>query len=435
MSTNIYTKLEVDALIQQALEDVEGGVTPTTLSDNPALNDNTIAASTVATKVLKDLVDVNTSKVSANGSITTHNDVTDAGSGQIITNQERINIVTAKNSEHNHNNKATLDKFGEDVEGKPTYNGSKVDTTVAQRDVYDALDSNDNTVSLSAKQGKVLDDKKVDKVTGWSLLQDTVKAGYDSAVTWITTNGSNILNHIGITSGNPHGTTKEDLGAAGLNGDSTEVFNVSNAISNNNSVNLGQVKEIFKESITTGGAKNNLANTSSHLIFTNTNAQAIVSGFQFTNFKKLTIINNGSFEIRINSLDVNSDLDKQVQLTTDYVLIGIGGNAKFIYNDTINKWQIIGVFASKYLPEFIEPLAQDRVVAVNSQGISEALETTELLLFRPSAVSDLSKSDLDGFYPPSDTIEGLMVVCENINKIYIKVSATGWKSIPMTDVV
>jgi hypothetical protein len=59
---------------------------------------------------------------------------------------------------HTHANKVTLDKFGENGSGYPTYNGNNIDTTIAQRDVYDALDSNDNTISLSAKQGKVLND-------------------------------------------------------------------------------------------------------------------------------------------------------------------------------------------------------------------------------------------------------------------------------------
>ena len=67
---------------------------------------------------------------------------------------------------HAHTNKVTLDKFGEDVNGKPTYNGNVVDTTIAQRDVYDGLDSTDNTISLSASQGKALKDAQDLKVDG-----------------------------------------------------------------------------------------------------------------------------------------------------------------------------------------------------------------------------------------------------------------------------
>ena len=60
---------------------------------------------------------------------------------------------------HTHSNKTILDQFGEDGSGYPTYNGNKIDTVIAQRDVYDGLDSVDNTISLSANNGKVLNDK------------------------------------------------------------------------------------------------------------------------------------------------------------------------------------------------------------------------------------------------------------------------------------
>ena len=58
-----------------------------------------------------------------------------------------------------HENRAVINKFGEDANGLPTYNGNAVDTTIAQRDVYDALDGTDNTISLSATQGKALNDR------------------------------------------------------------------------------------------------------------------------------------------------------------------------------------------------------------------------------------------------------------------------------------
>jgi len=64
--------------------------------------------------------------------------------------------LTDKPVIHNHANKDTLDKFGEDGNGNPTYNGVAVDTTVAQRDVYDGLDSADNTISLAASVGPTL---------------------------------------------------------------------------------------------------------------------------------------------------------------------------------------------------------------------------------------------------------------------------------------
>jgi len=78
-------------------------------------------------------------------------------------------VTNNTNARHSHLNKPTLDKFGEDVGGLPTYNGVKVDTTIAQRDVYDGLDSTDNTISLSANNGKVLKDVQVTQQTAINL--------------------------------------------------------------------------------------------------------------------------------------------------------------------------------------------------------------------------------------------------------------------------
>ena len=67
---------------------------------------------------------------------------------------------------------------------------------------------------------------KVDKVSGKSLIADAeisrlasmtaifttaLKAVYDSASSWVTTNGTNVLNHLSNTS-NPHSVTKSQVG-------------------------------------------------------------------------------------------------------------------------------------------------------------------------------------------------------------------------------
>ena len=75
---------------------------------------------------------------------------------------------------HSHLNKVTLDKFGESVGGLPTFNGLDVDTTIAQRDVYDGLDSLDNTISLSANNGKVLKDVQDTQQTAINLKSNNV---------------------------------------------------------------------------------------------------------------------------------------------------------------------------------------------------------------------------------------------------------------------
>jgi len=82
-------------------------------------------------------------------------------------------------------------------------------------DIVDTLVSEETEKSLSANQGKVLNDGKVDKVTGKGLSANdftnvlkakldsiteifttALKDAYDSAVTWISTNGTNLLNSL-----------------------------------------------------------------------------------------------------------------------------------------------------------------------------------------------------------------------------------------------
>lgn len=50
---------------------------------------------------------------------------------------------------------------------------------------------------------------KLDSIT--AIFTTTLKTAYDSAVTWISTNGANILNHLSSTS-NPHSVTKTQVG-------------------------------------------------------------------------------------------------------------------------------------------------------------------------------------------------------------------------------
>ena len=105
----------------------------------------------------------------------------DQGGNTIDTGQTLRDAIDANENEitentdarHSHLNKPTLDNFGEDVNGLPTYNGVKVDTTIAQRDVYDGLNSTDNTISLAANRGKELKDVQDSQQTAINL--NTVK--------------------------------------------------------------------------------------------------------------------------------------------------------------------------------------------------------------------------------------------------------------------
>ena len=50
---------------------------------------------------------------------------------------------------------------------------------------------------------------QLDSIT--AVFTTLLKTAYDSTVAWITTNGVNILNHVGIVSGNPHGVVPANI--------------------------------------------------------------------------------------------------------------------------------------------------------------------------------------------------------------------------------
>lgn len=69
---------------------------------------------------------------------------------------------------------------------------------------------------------------KVDKLTGWDLLKDSVKTTYDNAVAWISTNGSDLINHLS-RSDNPHNVTKSQVGLSNVDNTSDANKPLSNA--------------------------------------------------------------------------------------------------------------------------------------------------------------------------------------------------------------
>ena len=87
------------------------------------------------------------------------NNANHANTADIVLELDGVN----KDDIHAHPNKDVLDHLGVNDEGKLTFNGNQVDTTIAQRDVYDGLDSNSSTKALSARQGKALNDTKADR--------------------------------------------------------------------------------------------------------------------------------------------------------------------------------------------------------------------------------------------------------------------------------
>jgi hypothetical protein len=111
------------------------------------------------------------------------------------------------------------------VESDTTTNNAKIsfDSTSSTR-LLNTSGTNTGDQDLSVK---------VDKVTGYSLtkndLTDILKTAYDNTVTWITTNGTNLINHLTNTT-NPHSVTKTQVGLGNVqNTDLTSAVNLNTA--------------------------------------------------------------------------------------------------------------------------------------------------------------------------------------------------------------
>jgi len=191
--------------------------------------------------------------------------------------------------------------------------------------------------------------------------------------------------------------------------------------------------EIIEQIIDSGGNYNNFNLEGNLIQFTNENAQAIINGFDFSVYKRITLINNSDFDVRLNAEDTNSDENKRIKLPTGLTQIGIQGTTELVYVDSIERWQIVDSFASKYRPEH-RGLDEFQVEVVGPDAVSETREIIELMVFKPAVDSDLSEADLNNDY--SDEENGFQVICPLLNKIYIKVDKTNgvWHSIDTTTI-
>jgi len=184
---------------------------------------------------------------------------------------------------------------------------------------------------------------------------------------------------------------------------------------------------IDEQIIASGGNYNNLEINAEIIQFTNTNAQAIVNGFSFEAYKRITLINNSDFDVRLNAEDTNSDENKRIKLPTGLTNMGIQGTTELVYVDSIQRWQIVDSFASKYRPEH-RGLDEFEVEVVGPNAISETREIIELIVFRDAQSTDMTRTQLDAAYP--DAERGFNVICNQIAKTYIlddiNTSPSGW---------
>ena len=125
---------------------------------------------------------------------------------------------------------------------------------------------------------------------------NALKAAYDSAVTWISTNGTNLLNHIASTA-NPHSVTKAQVGLGSV--DNTSDLGKPVSTATQTALNLKQNTITNSDSITqgstnlflTGAERTKLTNTTN----TNTGDQTSIAGISGTTAQFNTALSDGDF--------------------------------------------------------------------------------------------------------------------------------------------
>lgn len=116
------------------------------------------------------------------------------------------------------------------------------------------LNQDDVLDGTTYKQYSVTEKNKLASIT--EIFTTALKTAYDSAYTWITTNGTNVLNHLSNTS-NPHNVTKSQVGLS----------NVDNTSDVNKPVSTAQATAIGLKEDLSNKTSSIAGNESSNVLF------------------------------------------------------------------------------------------------------------------------------------------------------------------------
>jgi len=202
---------------------------------------------------------------------------------------------------------------------------------------------------------------------------------------------------------------------------------------------LEDLQAEFKEQeVIIGGVYNNFQVEGNIIVCTNTDGKAVFTGFNISeDYKIIYLINNSNFEIQINNESSSSLEENQIKLPNGVVNVGLQGTTVFAYitKGGLNKWQIIDVFGSRYMPEH-KDLTEDAVVVVGEDSVSRSKQIVNLYDSDPSITSaTLTDAELNIRVP--GRVIGFELICENAgdNGIVYKLvnDTTGvWKKFILT---
>jgi len=173
------------------------------------------------------------------------------------------------------------------------------------------------------------------------------------------------------------------------------------------------IDEVEQEVII-GGVYDNFQVEGNIIVCTNTDGKAVFTGFNISeDYKIIHLINNSSFEIQIDNESSSSLEENQISLPNNTVSVGLQGTTVFAYitKGDLNKWQIIDVFGSRYMPEH-KGLNQDAAVVVGENSVSSSKEISNFYEVNESITNgSLTDTELNALY--QNPVVGFEVICEN----------------------
>ena len=196
--------------------------------------------------------------------------------------------------------------------------------------------------------------------------------------------------------------------------------------------------EFEEQEVIIGGVYDNFQVEGNIIVCINTDGKAVFTGFNISeDYKIIHLINNSNFEIQIDNESSSSLEENQISLPNNTVSVGLQGTTVFAYitKGGLNKWQIIDVFGSRYMPEH-KGLTQDAAVVVGEDSVSRSKQIVNLYESDPSITSaTLTDAELNIRVP--GRVVGFELICENAgdNGIVYKLvnDTTGvWKKFILT---
>jgi len=265
---------------------------------------------------------------------------------------------------------------------------------------------------------------------GWWLIESTATQS----------SGTVKAQFVEYTIGVQGGSSSSLSGAFLIGNNFSEILNVAAARSN---LGIDTVLEDFQikseeQEVIIGGIYDNFQVDGNIIVCTNTDGKAVFTGFNISDDHKIIyLINNSNFEIQIDNENSNSLEENQISLPNNTANVGLQGTTKFAYitKGGLNKWQIIDVFGSRYMPEH-QGLDEDAAVVVGEGSVSRSKQIVNLYEPDPSITSStLTDAELNIRVPGK--VIGFELICENAgdNGIVYKLvnDTTGvWKKFILT---